>query len=745
MSFTHKEPLQPKLTALPASKDVEALVRAEHPDPFSILGPHDDEQGGQFIRAFVPEALSVQVLSRDGNETLGSLEATQVPGLFVGQFSTRQPYLLKIQWAGGEQITEDPYSFSQLLLGEMDLYLFAEGNHRDLGSCLGAQVTSLDGVEGVRFAVWAPNARRVSVVGDFNIWDGRRHPMRLRHPSGVWEIFIPRLQPGAAYKYEILGAHGILPLKADPMALATQLPPDTASKVAAPLQVDWQDHEWMQARGDKQKSTAPLSIYELHVGSWQCELDEAGEVARQYGWRELAERLIPYVQELGFTHIELMPIMEHPFGGSWGYQALSQFAPSARFGSPQDFAWFVNACHQADIGVILDWVPAHFPTDTHGLAQFDGTALYEYANPLEGFHQDWDTLIYNLGRTEVHGFMLASALHWLKHFHIDGLRVDAVASMLYRDYSRKAGEWVPNRHGGRENLEAIDFLRHLNDVVALEAPGALVIAEESTAWPGVSQPTQQGGLGFNYKWNMGWMHDSLHYIQQDPVYRAHHHNELSFGLVYAWSERFILPISHDEVVHGKHSLIDKMPGDRWQKFANLRAYLSFMWMHPGKKLLFMGCEFGQWREWNHDQQLDWYLLQYPEHRGVQKLVGDLNRLYREEPALHEQDDAPQGFQWLIGDDAINSVYAWLRWSKDGQPVLVVANFTPVPREGYAVGVPFGGRWSEVINSDADTYAGSNYGNGGEVFAQDEPRHGQPASLSLNLPPLGVLILRPQVL
>ena len=745
MSFTHKEPLQPKLTALPASKDVEALVRAEHPDPFSILGPHDDEQGGQFIRAFVPEALSVQVLSRDGNETLGSLEATQVPGLFVGQFSTRQPYLLKIQWAGGEQITEDPYSFSQLLLGEMDLYLFAEGNHRDLGSCLGAQVTSLDGVEGVRFAVWAPNARRVSVVGDFNIWDGRRHPMRLRHPSGVWEIFIPRLQPGAAYKYEILGAHGILPLKADPMALATQLPPDTASKVAAPLQVDWQDHEWMQARGDKQKTTAPLSIYELHVGSWQCELDEAGEVARQYGWRELAERLIPYVQELGFTHIELMPIMEHPFGGSWGYQALSQFAPSARFGSPEDFAWFVNACHQADIGVILDWVPAHFPTDTHGLAQFDGTALYEYANPLEGFHQDWDTLIYNLGRTEVHGFMLASALHWLKHFHIDGLRVDAVASMLYRDYSRKAGEWVPNRHGGRENLEAIDFLRHLNDVVALEAPGALVIAEESTAWPGVSQPTQQGGLGFNYKWNMGWMHDSLHYIQQDPVYRAHHHNELSFGLVYAWSERFILPISHDEVVHGKHSLIDKMPGDRWQKFANLRAYLSFMWMHPGKKLLFMGCEFGQWREWNHDQQLDWYLLQYPEHRGVQKLVGDLNRLYREEPALHEQDDAPQGFQWLIGDDAINSVYAWLRWSKDGQPVLVVANFTPVPREGYAVGVPFGGRWSEVINSDADTYAGSNYGNGGEVFAQDEPRHGQPASLSLNLPPLGVLILRPQVL
>jgi 1,4-alpha-glucan branching enzyme len=388
-------------------------------------------------------------------------------------------------------------------------------------------------------------------------------------------------------------------------------------------------------------------------------------------------------------------------------------------------------------------VPAHFPTDTHGLAQFDGTALYEYGNPLEGFHQDWDTLIYNLGRTEVHGYMLASGLHWLKHFHVDGLRVDAVASMLYRDYSRKAGEWVPNRHGGRENLEAIDFLRHLNDVVELEAPGALVIAEESTAWPGVSQSTQQGGLGFAYKWNMGWMHDSLHYIQQDPVYRAHHHNELSFGLVYAWSERFILPISHDEVVHGKHSLIDKMPGDRWQKFANLRAYLSFMWTHPGKKLLFMGCEFGQWREWNHDQQLDWYLLQYSEHKGVQKLVGDLNRLYREEPALHDQDDAPQGFQWLIGDDAINSVYAWLRWSKDGKPVLVVANFTPVPRQAYRVGVPFAGRWTELLNSDADTYAGSNYGNGGGAFTEEVPSHGQSLSLELNLPPLAVLILKPE--
>ena len=727
---------------LPDRQDIEALIKAEHRDPFSILGPHADGQGGQVIRAFLPQALSVNVIDRAGGQVLGPLSITEVPGLFVGQFAQLQPYALRINWAAGEQTSEDPYSFGPLL-GEMDLYLFAEGNHRDLSTCLGAQVMSVDGVPGVRFAVWAPNARRVSVVGDFNIWDGRRHPMRLRHPSGVWELFIPRLEAGEAYKYEILGAEGILPLKADPMALATQLPPDTASKVASPLSVDWQDAHWMHARGELQRPDAPLSIYELHVGSWQCEVDEVGEVARQYTWHELAERLIPYVQHMGFTHIELMPIMEHPFGGSWGYQPLSQFAPSARFGSPDDFGAFVNACHVAGIGVILDWVPAHFPNDTHGLAQFDGTALYEYANPLEGFHKDWNTLIYNLGRTEVHGFMLASALHWLKHFHIDGLRVDAVASMLYRDYSRQPGEWIPNRHGGRENLEAIDFLRHLNDVVALEAPGALMIAEESTAWLGVSQSTEQGGLGFSYKWNMGWMHDSLHYIQQDPVYRAHHHNELSFGLVYAWTERFILPISHDEVVHGKHSLIDKMPGDRWQKFANLRAYLSFMWAHPGKKLLFMGCEFGQWREWNHDQQLDWYLLQYPEHKGVQKLVGDLNRLYRDVPALHDQDDVAQGFEWLIGDDATNSVYAWLRWSKAGKPLLVVANFTPVPREAYRIGVPFAGTWGEVLNSDAALYAGSNYGNGGVVHTHADASHGQPFSVALNLPPLGVLILEPQ--
>ncbi|UBT79737.1 1,4-alpha-glucan branching protein GlgB [Pseudomonas amygdali] len=726
--------------AIPAAADLDALIRAEHRDPFSILGPHGDGGSGQYVRAYLPAALSVRLLAKDDGRELGEMEMSEVPGFFVGHLEQPQPYLLKIQWAGGEQITEDPYSFGPLL-GEMDLYLFAEGNHRDLSSCLGAQVTNVDGVDGVRFAVWAPNARRVSVVGSFNSWDGRRHPMRLRHPTGVWEIFVPRLQPGEVYKYEILGAHGILPLKSDPMALATTLPPDTASKVSAPLQFEWSDQEWLQSRTGRHDVAAPLSIYELHAGSWQMEQHEDGQW-RQYNWRELADRLIPYVKELGFTHIELMPIMEHPFGGSWGYQLLAQFAPTARYGSPEDFAAFVDACHRAEIGVILDWVPAHFPTDTHGLAQFDGTALYEYADPKEGFHQDWNTLIYNLGRTEVHGFMLASALHWLKHYHIDGLRVDAVASMLYRDYSRNAGEWVPNRFGGRENLEAIDFLRHLNDVVALEAPGTMVIAEESTAWPGVSEPTQQGGLGFNYKWNMGWMHDSLQYMEEDPINRGHHHGKLSFGLVYAWSERFVLPISHDEVVHGKHSLIDKMPGDHWQKFANLRAYLSFMWTHPGKKLLFMGCEFGQWREWNHDRELDWYLMKYAEHIGVKKLVSDLNRIYRQEKALHQRDADPAGFQWLIGDDQANSVFAYLRWSNDGEPLLVVANMTPVPRLDYRVGAPVSGAWTELLNSDAQTYAGSNMGNGGEVNTEDEPAHGMEASLKLNLPPLAVLILKP---
>lgn len=728
--------VMPGENLLPSDADVDALVRAEHGDPFAILGPHADGDG-LVIRAYLPNALGVEVLDRSGANALGSMEQGQVPGFFVTRLLHPQPYLLRIRWAGGEQITEDSYSFGPQL-GEIDMHLFSEGNHRQIGRVFGSQVVEVDGVAGVRFAVWAPNARRVSVVGDFNGWDGRRHPMRLRFPSGVWELFIPRLQPGDAYKYEILGPQGVLPLKADPVALATEHPPGTASVVARPLEYQWRDADWLQRRKALQAYDAPMSIYELHAGSWQRADDD-----RLYDWHELAERLIPYVVEMGFTHIELMPIMEHPFGGSWGYQPLSQFAPSARYGTAHDFATFVDACHQAGIGVILDWVPAHFPTDAHGLGDFDGTSLYEYDHPFEGFHQDWDTYIYNLGRTEVHGFMLASALHWLREFHVDALRVDAVASMLYRDYSRKDGEWIPNRHGGRENLEAIDFLRHLNDVVASETPGALVIAEESTAFPGVSKPTSEGGLGFSYKWNMGWMHDTLKYIQEDPVHRRYHHDKMTFGMIYAYSEHFVLPISHDEVVHGKGSLIDKMPGDRWQKFANLRAYLSFMWTHPGKKLLFMGSEFGQWREWNHDRELDWFLLEEPDHRGAQHLVRDLNRLYRTEPALHQLDSDPRGFQWLIGDDRGNSVLAWLRRDAEGHPLLVIGNFTPVVREGYRVGVPQEGRWQEIFNSDAACYGGSNVGNGGGILAEATPAHGEQHSLQLTLPPLGVIILRPQ--
>lgn len=713
---------------------VQRLQRAEDGDPFSFLGPHP--QGDEsLVRVWLPGADAVELLASDGSP-LGRMHCSDPQGLFELQLPQAQRYRLRIHWPGSVQETEDPYAFGPLL-GDTDLYLFAEGNHRQLWRCLGSAPVEHEGVPGVRFAVWAPNARRVSVVGDFNSWDGRRHPMRLRYPAGVWELFIPRLQPGECYKYEILGEHGVLPLRADPMAQATEVPPATASKVPQDEAFAWQDQQWMSERQQRHAPQAPLAIYELHAGSWQWHNDHAPD------WDELAERLIPYVQDLGFTHIELMPIMEHPFGGSWGYQPLSMFAPTSRFGSPQRFAAFVDRCHRAGIGVILDWVPGHFPNDAHGLAEFDGTALYEYAHPFEGFHPDWNTCIYNLGRTEVHGFMLASALYWLREYHVDGLRVDAVASMLYRDYSREAGQWIPNRHGGRENLEAIEFLQHLNEVVRNEVPDALMIAEESTAWPGVSRPVQQGGLGFSHKWNMGWMNDSLSYIQQDPMYRLHHHHQITFGLHYAFSERFILPISHDEVVHGKRSLLGRMPGDRWQQFANLRLFLALMWSHPGKKLLFMGCEFGQWGEWNHDQQLDWYLLQYPEHAAAQALVRELNRLYREEPALHRLDDQDSGFQWVIGDDAHNSVFAWLRKGGEGSaPLLVVHNFTPQVLDGYRVGVPHAGRWQVLLNSDERRWSGSGAGSEGELHTEQLAAHGQSDSLNLQLPPLATLILRP---
>jgi 1,4-alpha-glucan branching enzyme len=708
---------------------LQAIVEGRHGDPFAVLGPHDG-----VVRTFQPGALSVEAVPAGGQPL--PLGITDDHGLFEGEVPPGS-YTLRITWPGGVQVTEDPYSFG-LLLGDLDLYLFGEGRHRELGRIFGAHAVSVDGVAGVRFAVWAPNARRVSVVGDFNSWDGRRHPMRLRGQTGVWELFIPRLTPGTSYKYEIVGPHGgVLPLKADPVAGQAELAPATASVVPNPAPYPWGDAGWMGRRGALQAPEAPIAIYEVHPTSWWHADNGAAP-----DWDGLAARLIPYVSGLGFTHVELLPIMEHPFGGSWGYQPLGLFAPTARFGTPEGFSRFVDRCHEAGIGVILDWVPAHFPSDPHGLGHFDGTALYEHADPREGFHKDWNTLIYNFGRNEVRGFLIASAMHWLEHYHVDGLRVDAVASMLYRDYSRNAGEWIPNQFGGRENLEAVAFLRELNETVRERCPGAIMVAEESTAWPGVSAPVQEGGLGFHYKWNMGWMHDTLHYMQEDPVNRRWHHGQMTFGLIYAFSERFVLPLSHDEVVHGKGSLLGKMPGDAWQKLANLRAYLGFMWTHPGKKLLFMGIELAQPTEWNHDAQLPWHLLDDPRHRGMQALVRDLNRTYRNTPALHLRDAEPGGFDWVIGDDAENSVYAFLRSGREGAPVLVVCNLTPVPREGYRIGVPFGGWWREILNTDASEYGGSGVGNAGGVDAQGEGSHGQPASLVLTLPPLATLIFSP---
>ena len=705
-------------------------------DPFSLLGPHETADG-KVVRTYQPGAQSVELRARKGGKAVGKLEHFQ-DGLWIGALKKDAPYFLRITWPDGTvQETEDPYSFG-LILPDLDLYLFSEGRHWNLAHNLGAQPRQIEGVEGVAFSVWAPNARRVSVVGGFNSWDGRRHAMRLRHNSGVWELFIPRLGPGERYKFEIAGADGSLLQKADPVARATEVPPGTASVVAALPDFRWSDGEWMAERGRKQAPDAPMAIYEVHAGSW---LRPHGPDS-QLDWAGLTERLIPYVAQLGFTHVELLPIMEHPFGGSWGYQPLSQFAPSARFGSPEDFAGFVDACHREGIGVILDWVPAHFPTDAHGLAMFDGTHLYEHADPREGFHQDWNTLIYNLGRREVSGFLLASALWWLETFHVDGLRVDAVASMLYRDYSRESGEWVPNVHGGRENLESVDFLKALNSVVAERCPGAVTIAEESTAWPGVSAPVDEGGLGFNYKWNMGWMHDTLEYVKRDPVHRSWHHGEMTFSMVYAWSEKFVLPISHDEVVHGKGSLLGKMPGDRWRQLANLRAYLAFMWAHPGKKLLFMGSELGQESEWNHDDQIAWHLLEQPEHSAIQRLVGDLNRLYSTEPALHSCDADPSGFEWIVGDDAANSIFAFLRKGSDGDaPIAFVLNMTPEPHLHYRLGLPHAGGWREVLNSDAEIYGGSNLGNAGLIDADAQPHHGRPASAELVVPPLGAVLLR----
>jgi 1,4-alpha-glucan branching enzyme len=719
---------------------IAALLEARHPDPFDLLGPHEVEPGKWEIRTFLPAARSVTIEAHDRSRTLAQAERRHDAGFFIARLdSAERPYYrLRIETPHGEVIRWDPYSFGRIL-AEEDL-----GKIRDVGSdahyrLLGAHRRRVGEVEGFLFTVWAPNARRVSVVGDFNNWDGRVYPMRLRHSAGIWELFLPELNPGLRYKFEIAGAHGhLLPQRADPVAFAAERPPATASVLHGLPEPGWRDEKWMTNRVTRDPRKSPIAIYECHLGSW-ARVPEEGN--RYLTYRELAARLIPYVRDLGFTHIELLPITEFPFDGSWGYQPVSLFAPTSRFGSPEDFAYFVEAAHEAGIGIILDWVPAHFPNDPHGLGSFDGTHLYEHADPRQGYHHDWGTYIYNYGRSEVAAFLVSNARFWLDRYHLDGLRVDAVASMLYLDYSRQPGEWVPNRYGGNENLEAIDFLRRLNETTYGVAPGSMTIAEESTAWPGVSHPTYTGGLGFGFKWNMGWMHDTLRYISKEPIHRRYHHHDLTFGLLYAFTENFILPLSHDEVVHGKGSLLGKMPGDQWQRFANLRAYFGFMWGHPGKKLLFMGGEIAQEREWNHDASLDWHLLESPFHRGVQNLIGDLNRLYATYPALHAHDSEASGFRWLVADDAENSVLAFSRHGDDESEIaIVVSNFTPVPREGYRVGVPRHGFYREALNTDASYYAGSNVGNQGGVQSEAVPSHGLPCSVCLKLPPLATLIL-----
>ena len=719
-------------------QDIDRICRASHSDPFGVLGPHKIKGNKTSVRCFLPSAQAVTVVSPD-SQVLGDLVQQHPDGFFEGIVSAKvdAPYQLRVLWASGlSSVLEDPYRFP-LVLGEMDAWLLGEGSHLRPFEALGARPSTVEGVAGTSFSVWAPNAARVSVVGDFNFWDGRRHPMRLRRECGVWELFLPGVQAGALYKFEIRTQQGeVLPARADPYALQSELRPATASVVGnlpAKIEPD-------PARKLANALDAPVSIYEVHLGSWRRVADDGN---RWLTWDELADTLIPYAQDMGFTHLELLPISEHPFDGSWGYQPIGLYAPTSRFGDAAGFGRLVKRCHDAGIGLILDWVPAHFPSDAHGLANFDGTHLYEYADPREGFHNDWNTLIYNLGRTEVKNFLVGNALYWLERFGVDGLRVDAVASMLYRDYSREDGQWIPNVFGGRENLEAIAFLKRMNEVVGVEREQAITLAEESTAYPAVSRPTFAGGLGFHYKWNMGWMNDTLAYMARDPIYRQHHHGEMTFSLVYAFNENFVLPISHDEVVHGKGSLLTRMPGDRWQKFANLRTFLGYMFGHPGKKLLFMGCEFAQEREWNHDHSLDWHLLDEPPHAGVQMLVRDLNHLYRDTPALYQQDFVPAGFEWIDHGDSQRSLLSFIRWSADQASFIVVlCNFTPNVWRHYRLGVPRPGTYQEVLNTDWATYGGSNVCALAEGhLADDTPWHGKLNSLLLTVPPLATVFLK----
>ena len=716
---------------------IEAIVAGGRYDAFAVLGLQQDPGGPGFvIRVFSPGAGQVDIVSRKRRK-IASASRIHPAGLFEARLPRRRKrfdYLLRID--GAEPI-EDQYRFPSRL-DARDVYLFNEGTHEKNYRWMGARPCRFDGVDGVNFIVWAPAARRVSVVGDFNRWDGRRHVMR-RHPgAGIWEIFVPGLAPHALYKYEIADAGGrLLPLKADPYARSMQHPPETASRVMPDAGYDWHDQAWMSARASGDIYQQPVSIYEVHAGSWRRKAQERN---RYLSYSELADELIPYVLDLGFTHIELMPISEYPFDGSWGYQPIGMFAPTIRHGTPDEFRDFVDRCHQQGIGVLLDWVSGHFPTDPHGLGRFDGTSLYEHADPRRGFHPDWNTLIYNYGRNEVKSYLLSNADYWLEEFHVDGLRVDAVASMLYLDYSRADGEWVPNEQGGRENLEAIELLREVNRRVHRNHPGVVMVAEESTAWPGVSRPVHDGGLGFGFKWNMGWMNDSLDYMRRDPVHRKYHPNQMTFGMVYAWSENFILPLSHDEVVHGKGSLLNKMPGDDWRQFANLRAYLALMWAHPGKKLLFMGGEIAQVGEWNHDRGLDWHLLERAPHRGVQTLVRDLNRVYRDLPALHQQDNDAAGFEWLETGERTESVFAWIRRGRDADRfVVMVANLTPQTHFDFLLGVPNPGVYRECLNTDASVYGGSGHGNLGRVVADRGPHAGRPHAVKITLPPLATLM------
>ncbi|MEO3386069.1 1,4-alpha-glucan branching protein GlgB [Mesorhizobium sp. CAU 1741] len=714
--------------SLTGTSDVEAVVAGRHGDPFSVLGVHQADNA--FVaRCFIPHAQEVTAFNLSGEE-IGRLCMRHEAGFFDGKLTIgdRQPLKYRVRNPQAEWWVTDAYSFGPVL-GPLDDYFIAEGTHLRLFDKLGAHLIDHEGASGVHFSVWAPNARRVSVVGDFNEWDGRRHVMRKRVDTGVWEVFVPDIDAGRIYKYEIVGPDGVtLPLKADPFAFRAELRPATGSVTDFAPSHDWGDaaHRAFWRSADHRRQ--PISIYEVHAGSWQRREDGSF-----LSWDEMAERLIPYAIDMGFTHIEFLPITEHPYDPSWGYQTTGLYAPSARFGEPEGFARFVDGAHRAGLGVILDWVPAHFPTDAHGLSRFDGTALYEHADPRKGFHPDWHTAIYNFGRREVMAYLVNNALFWAEKYHLDGLRVDAVASMLYLDYSRKPGEWLPNEYGGRENLDAVNFLRAMNAAVYGTHPGVMTIAEESTSWPKVSQPVHEGGLGFGFKWNMGFMHDTLRYMAREPAHRKHHHEDITFGLLYAFSENFVLPLSHDEVVHGKGALLTKMSGDEWQKFASLRAYFAFMWGYPGKKLLFMGQEFAQRREWSEARALDWDLLGHTAHASVCSLVRDLNMTYRDKPALHARDCEPEGFRWLVTEDAEHSVFAWLRMASDCPPVAVVSNFTPAVMEGYSLPMPRDGTWREIINTDATVYGGTGRGNGGRVQVTG-------GRALVTLPPLATIML-----